>query len=60
MLMKPVKRGFKVWVMADAINGYFCTFAVYVGRPADGRGAEVGLGKRVVLPLTERLRAARY
>ena len=24
MPMKPVKRGFKVWVRADAVNGYFC------------------------------------
>ena len=58
--MKPVKRGFKVWVMADAVNGYFCTVAVSVGRPSDGRGTEVGLGERVVLQLTERLRGARY
>ena len=60
MPMKPVKRGLKVWVMADAVNGYFCTFDVYVGRPSDGRGTEVGLGERVVLQLTERLRGARY
>ena len=60
MPMKPVKRGFKVWVMADALNGYFYAFDVYVGRRSDGRGAEVGLGEQVVLQLTERLRGARY
>ena len=42
MPMKPVKRGFKVWVRADAVNGYFCDFDVYVGRPGDGT---TGLGE---------------
>ena len=27
--LKPVKRGFKVWVRADSWNGYFCEFEVY-------------------------------
>ena len=30
--MKPVRRGFKVWVRADSINGYICDFAVYTGK----------------------------
>ena len=29
---KPVKRGFKVWVRADSINGYTCDFDVYTGK----------------------------
>ena len=29
--MKPVKRGFKVWAMADALNGYLYDFNVYTG-----------------------------
>ena len=60
MPMKPVKRGFKVWVRADSVNGYFCTFEVYVGRPSDGTTTEVGLGERVVLQLSERLRGGNY
>ncbi len=29
---KPVKRGIKVWVLADSKNGYFHTMQVYTGR----------------------------
>ena len=48
MPMKPVKRGFKVWVRADSVNGYFCDFDIYVGRPADGVSVETGLGERLL------------
>ena len=48
--LKPVKRGFKVWVMADALNGYFCDFDVYV---AASGVRECGLGENVVLKLSE-------
>ena len=27
----PVKRGFKVWDIADALNGYFYDLNVYTG-----------------------------
>ena len=60
MPMKPVKRGFKVWVRADSVNGYFCDFDVYVGRPADGVSVETGLGERVVTQLTHCLRGMNY
>ncbi len=30
--MKPVKRGIKVWVLADSRNGYFHKFQVYAGK----------------------------
>ena len=33
---KPVKRGFKVWVQADAVTGYICEFEVYTGK-TDGQ-----------------------
>lgn len=39
---KPVKRGFKVWVRADAVTGYVCEFQVYTGK-TDGQ-PELGLG----------------
>ena len=32
MPMKPVKRGIKVWVLADSHNGYFSKFQVYTGK----------------------------
>ena len=49
--LKPVKRGFKVWIIADSANGYFLDLQVYVG--SKGEGIEHGLGERVVLRLTE-------
>ena len=61
--MKPVKRGFKVWVRADAVTGYFCDFNVYTGRPSSADGeeqSELGLGEQVVLELTECLRGGNY
>ena len=40
--MKPVKRGFKVWVRADSHNGYVFEFQCYTGKKGDT--TEVGLG----------------
>ena len=28
--LKPIKRGFKIWVLADARNGYFCKIKPYI------------------------------
>ena len=30
--MKPVKRGLKVWMRAEAENGYESAFEVYTGK----------------------------
>ena len=60
MPLKPVKRGFKVWVRADAVSGYFCDIDVYVGKPSDGTSSETGLGERVILQLSECLRGGKY
>ena len=49
-----------MWVQADAVNGYFCSFDVYVGKPSDGTVTEVALGERVVLQLSEDLRGYNY
>ena len=61
---KTVKRGFKVWVMADSSNGYFLDLQVYVGRDfagsGDNRSGEKGLGARVVLGLSEPLAGCHY
>ena len=45
-----VKRGIKVWVLADSSNGYFSRLEVYTGKK--GNRAEKGLGARVVKDLT--------
>ena len=58
MPLKPTKRGFKVWVRADAVTGYFCDFDVYVGKPSDGVSTDSGLGERVVLQLCRPLQEA--
>ena len=50
---KPIRRGFKIWALADSENGYFIDVDVYVGRPSDGMETEHGLGARVVLQLTQ-------
>ena len=60
MPTKPVKRGFKVWVRADSLNGYICQFIVYVGK--EGERVEVGLGQKekVVEELTRELVGGQY
>ena len=57
MPAKPVKRGIKVWCRADAHNGYLCEYEVYTGR---SEGVQDGLGKRVVLGLSQKLEGLRY
>lgn len=32
MPMKPIKRGFKVWVCACSSTGYVCNFQIYEGK----------------------------
>lgn len=51
MPMKPVKRGIKVWVCAEASSGFVCDFQVYTGKRQDG-APEQNLGYRVVHDLT--------
>ena len=46
----PVKRGFKVWVRADAVSGYVSEIDVYTGKVPGER--EYGLGGNVVKRLT--------
>ena len=56
--LKPVKQGFKVWVVADSANGYFLDLQVYVGKEDGER--EYGLGESVVLCLTEQYRGKQH
>ena len=58
MPMKPVKRGFKIWVRADSHNGYVCEFECYTGKKGDT--TEVGLGGSVVTRLTRDLVGKSY
>lgn len=51
MPMKPVKRGFKVWMLADAHTGYVSGFEIYTGKKGDT--VEKGLGASVVKTLCQ-------
>ena len=53
MPQKPVKRGFKIWMLADSATGYVLKFTVYKGKT--GNSVERGLGANVVKRLTEHL-----
>lgn len=55
MPMKPVKRGYKVWCLADSKTGFISKFQIYSGKEKKSSDSEKGLGERVVLKLTEDL-----
>lgn len=55
--LKPVRRGFKIWVRADSINGYICDFSVYTGKEGSG---EKDLGAKVVKRLAQPLSGGNY
>ena len=52
-----MKRGFKVWAIADATNGYMYDFNVYTG--ATG-GSEMALGEKVVLKLSDSIKGRHH
>ena len=49
---KPIKWGFRIWYRWAPNTGYLYEFDIYTGRKET---AEFGLGKSVVLQLTEKL-----
>lgn len=55
MPMKPIKRGYKVWCLADSKTGFINKFEIYTGKEKDSVNVLEGLGERVVLKLTEKL-----
>ena len=57
MPLKPIKRGYKVWCLADAKTGYVLKFEIYTGKQADADATPdaYGLGERVVLNLVDNL-----
>ena len=46
MPLKPVRRGIKVWALADSLNGFISQFEVYTGKKANA--VEKNLGSNVV------------
>lgn len=52
--MKPIKRGYKIWCLADN-DGYVYKFEVYEGKAVNNDRKEFGLGGTVVINLTEHL-----
>ena len=52
MPKKPVRRGIKVWMRANAENGFVTNFEVYTGKKD---AVEKGLGANVVKSLTQHL-----
>ena len=59
-LTSPPRVSSSKSLISYAVNGYFCTFDVYVGNPADGTVTEVGLGEPAILQLSEDLRGLKY
>ena len=57
--MKIVKRGIKIWVLADATNRYISAMQVYTGMK-DGAIPERGLGNHVVTDLLHDLQGKKY
>ena len=49
---KPIKRGFKVWVRADSVNGFVCDLDVYTGKE---NTATTPLGFKVIEHLSRAL-----
>lgn len=54
MPLKPIKRGIKVWVLADAHTDYFSNLSVYCGK--DSKSVEKGLTSNVAKQLTGHLK----
>ena len=55
--LKPVKSGFKVWAMADSLNGYLVDFNVYTGATGE---RETALGEKVVLTLADSIKGRHH
>lgn len=55
---KPIKRGYKVWCLADSVTGYILAYIVYTGK--SDSSATFGLGEKVVLDLTTEVRKGSF
>ena len=56
--LKPIKRGIKVWILVDSVNGYILHFKVYIGKKGDT--VEENLGMKVVSELTSKLSCSHH
>ena len=54
MVMKPIKRGIKMWCRADSTNGYLCEFSIYTMKL--GQGAKHGLEYFAVSNLCQQIK----
>lgn len=54
MPKKPIKWGYKVWCLADAVTGYIIAFFIYTGQEASKFATT--LGERVVMKLATKIR----
>ena len=59
MPMKPIKRGFKVWVIACAVSGYCLGLSVYEGAELNS-DKTMSLGEKVVNKLSSRYKGFGY
>ena len=48
--LKPTKRGYKVWILAESTTGYVYNFEIYTGKGAERR---LSLGEHVVMSLID-------
>ena len=48
--LKPTKRGYKVWVLAESTTGYVYNFEIYSGKDVERR---LSLGEHVVMSLID-------
>lgn len=60
MKSKPTKWGTKLFILADAHNGYVYRYQVYAGRNVDTLDNSVGLTSHVVLDLLHGLESNRF
>lgn len=58
MPMKPIKRGFKMWVIACAVSGYCLGMSLYEG--AEATRSQISLGERVVNCLSKSFEGLSY
>lgn len=54
--LKPVKRGYKVWCLADAHTGNLYNFYVYTGKIANNNSGKYSMCEKVVLNLCQPLK----
>lgn len=54
MPMKPIKRGYKVWCLADSTTGFIIAFIIYTGKEEIILNST--LGERVVLNFAEKIK----